>query len=662
MAGTMVGGCPAPSGGPVGLIDFVTVLQCALGQIDPVACPDTLAACDVNCDGVVNGCDFAHTVALFAGTPSACTIPCGACCDPKDALGALGVCAVATQAMCESAPENGTYLGDDTTCQGDGDTDGRDDACACTIDPDCDNADVCTTDTCDPVGGVCRHAVIPVCPDCDLNGVADAQDLANCPPGVASCDDCNASGQLDVCDITSGLSLDADGNGVPDECVAATALTTDWTDPNLWLSLGGGFPDNAGPDAGLTPTLPTGATVNLNQSIEIDGLRIDSGAVLHFPPPVIPPPPMPAPIALTIGQTAPGGLQIGGLLDVGAEPDVVISVAGGTVTIFETGRYAADSPGAGRSTLTARDIVLTAMAAACRPTDQMLLTDRMLVTTSADFVLDGRNATRCPPPGSGQTAVSLGFRSPPVMNLRPAETALSAGRALSGVPSAITQLVVNGSLRILNIAEICVGCDAPENALRATVELRRDFDNRSLFPSLFDWSRGKLTLLGTRIPQIFEVAGLDLGPTPGGFNTNVVTLADDQPHGNFSMGTVEVAANVTVRFVNNEMNTASDGVEALYVNHLILQPGSTVILSDSNVYYCLLEDNGGTIVLGGTGQLLSACNIPAVSFWGAALLSILLVAAGGVVLKRRAPGRDCRSSIGDGLSAAAHGSSPPGCL
>ncbi len=54
--------------------------------------------------------------------------------------------------------------------------------------------------------------------DCNENGIDDAIDIANCPPGVLTCSDCNANGIPDDCDIDSGTSLDCQPNGVPDEC------------------------------------------------------------------------------------------------------------------------------------------------------------------------------------------------------------------------------------------------------------------------------------------------------------------------------------------------------------------------------------------------------------------------------------------------------------
>ena len=53
--------------------------------------------------------------------------------------------------------------------------------------------------------------------DCNSNGVADTDDLANCDDSPW-CSDCNGNGMLDECDVADGVSEDGNSNGVPDEC------------------------------------------------------------------------------------------------------------------------------------------------------------------------------------------------------------------------------------------------------------------------------------------------------------------------------------------------------------------------------------------------------------------------------------------------------------
>jgi hypothetical protein len=95
-----------------------------------------------------------------------------------------------------------------------------------------------STDACPAVFGTCSNGCPPnVCGTCDPvdndgDGVPNCQD--NCPaianPTQADCNgngigeacenfiDCNYTGLPDSCDIAAGTSIDADTNGVPDEC------------------------------------------------------------------------------------------------------------------------------------------------------------------------------------------------------------------------------------------------------------------------------------------------------------------------------------------------------------------------------------------------------------------------------------------------------------
>ena len=64
-------------------------------------------------------------------------------------------------------------------------------------------------------------------PDCNVNGVPDDCDLADCADEVW-CEDCNSNGVLDECDIADGTLTDADGNGVPDSCFIPIPTVSQW--------------------------------------------------------------------------------------------------------------------------------------------------------------------------------------------------------------------------------------------------------------------------------------------------------------------------------------------------------------------------------------------------------------------------------------------------
>ncbi len=65
-------------------------------------------------------------------------------------------------------------------------------------------------------------------PDCDGNGIPDSCDIA-----AGTFPDCNGNGVPDLCDISSGTSPDTNGNGVPDECDPPPPCPWDFNDDNF---------------------------------------------------------------------------------------------------------------------------------------------------------------------------------------------------------------------------------------------------------------------------------------------------------------------------------------------------------------------------------------------------------------------------------------------
>ena len=94
----------------------------------------------------------------------------------------------------------------------------------------------------------------------------------------------------------------------------------------------------------------------------------------------------------------------------------------------------------------------------------------------------------------------------------------------------------------------------------------------------------------------FEIASTDLGRNPAGFVNN------------FALGGIELDNNALVELVDSFNNGNRNGVggaaEALYVDQLILEAGSTLDLNNLHLYVCDLEDQGGTIL---NGDLISMC-------------------------------------------------------
>lgn len=138
--------------------------------------------------------------------------------------------------------------------------------------------------------------------------------------------------------------------------------------------------------------------------------------------------------------------------------------------------------------------------------------------------------------------------------------------------------------------------DGPVNVFVApatTNRLAGNFENLSPSATTFHWESGSIMMDGT-LPQTFEAAGRDLGPTnPNGYINN------------FAMGTLRIEPGRTVDVVNQFQNQAPSGCEALYLDVLSLGNGATLRLHGCNVYHRrLIKGTGVTIDQLGGGQLL----------------------------------------------------------
>jgi hypothetical protein len=112
-------------------------------------------------------------------------------------------------------------------------------------------------------------------------------------------------------------------------------------------------------------------------------------------------------------------------------------------------------------------------------------------------------------------------------------------------------------------------------------------------------------------PSRLEVGGADLGPVAAGFS------------GNAAIDTLEVGADgaAWVRLVDQWNNQPGwSGAEALYVRHLILEPGSTLDLSGLRLYTLDFVDGGGIVELGG-GELTV---VPEPGVLGGAVFGLLV--------------------------------------
>ncbi|MCH7592127.1 MAG: hypothetical protein IH989_05025 [Planctomycetes bacterium] len=436
--------------------------------------------------------------------------------------------------------------------------------------------------------------------DCNGNGVPDECDIAGCPR-IPACDDCNQNGIPDECDIASGFSTDTNPvDGIPDECVTSAPGQHAWTD-DIW-NLAGGYPDNNQNVASLYVTLDA-AQVFLDETVEIEGLRIRSGAVLEV-----------TQIGtgdLMIDPIDLGGITNNGMIVIGN--DRVIDVRSGPFTIGEGGTFVGD-PAADptvSASMTAQSLRL--LPTLCGADEQVTFRGEMTGTLFGDLELDGTGVSPCScmpqlcPPGSGDTVRPQGGRTLPIFKYfsTAAVAARGDGRASGGFPGG-PALVVHGSFRVLFGAVVEVRPDPKGSGEPVIMQLAGDFDNQSAYPSLFDWVEGELILTSSPLPIQFEVGGIDLGSTFEGFDTDVDALADRNLHSNFAMGTVMIVPGGEVTFVNAFANTVSSGpcVEALYVRDLEFGANSRITLDNCRIYHERLVDFGAQIETLGCGALV----------------------------------------------------------
>lgn len=534
-------------------------------------------------------------VALCAGRPDAALAlnTFGACCDD-----ATNTCVEdALPGDCER--DGFRFGGAGSTC------DTLDPPCDC-IEASCDDGIDCTIDECEPGNDVCQHTPSDAACDngepCDGAEYCDAAD--GCQPGTppecgAVCEDCNLNGFPDDCDITLGASLDEDLDEVPDECVSPVS-GENWSD-DLW-ALGGEnpYPDNVEGVPDLHVTL-TDTDVLLDVDVEIDTLHIVGGSTLRVT--------QEGGGDLVVVET--GGILVEGNLLVGSDRTVAATTGGFAIGTAGTYEAASDAIGEVSAFLDVSHVLL--LPALCGMSNQMTLSGLMTASIAGDFVMDGRGVDPCGTATEG--GVARGGLTPPVLRIRAFVQGSAAASSSEGSdgPAVLTgptvgpqtRLSVGGSFRMFHAARVCAGCDAQTTDALPALVLQGDFDNQSSFPSLFEWTYGALSLVGTS-EQLFEVAGLDLGAVADGFQTDADALLDTAPHTNFAMGTIEIAADSAVRFTNQTANTIEAGAcrEALYVDTLILDPQASVTLDNVRLYYRRLIGNTERVDVIGCGELV----------------------------------------------------------
>ncbi|UCC30486.1 MAG: hypothetical protein JSU86_20095 [Phycisphaerales bacterium] len=606
--------------------------------------------CDTDCNdnGIPDDCDIAGPTSDDCNSneiPDECEIP----------VGSGGLCTVDCDPDCNTngVPDECDITGPTSV---DCDADDIPDECELPVssgglcivdcDPDCnangvlDECDIAGPTSDDCIGnGIPDECELPISsgglctvdcdPDCNTNAFPDECDIAECSsshPDYPGCDDCNLNEVPDECDIAGPTSDDVDLDEVPDECAEYTGggATNDWSDPDNWDLPGETIPDNVG-EATYSVTIgddgaaAAGAvaglvSVDVDIDVDVDSLRIFNNGKLRV-------------VGDTVGDltaVAAGGILNKGFLVVNNSRQINVTSGsvrpasgrqtGGPLTIGPCGSYEADETpeNAGCSgdlmcaSLSAGSVtILPADCDTCFVGGRMILEEAMSVGVTGDIVLQGSPTPTCPgwSRRNGEDLTLRGITPPPKL-WTGAQSDVAVGTAVRAAATAEPRSVGNF---------IMTGAVETTNTSAVGMALAGDFDNRSTYPSLFHWDNGRLRLNGTD-SQTFEVAGLDLGPVAEGFDTNQDTLFDTEHHTNYTIGTIIVegapGSPPQVTFVNSFANTAGADPcdEALYVDTLTLQAGSTIALDNCRVYYRNLVDNGADIQSTGCGELVDLCS------------------------------------------------------
>jgi cysteine-rich repeat protein len=237
------------------------------------------------CAATPSGCDLAadctNTVGAFTCTCKPGYVGDGKVCTPKEDCGAVACddSNPCTDDSCDKATgcvhaNNTVPCTDDNVCT-EGDVCG-DGLCVAGAAKDCDDKNVCTTDSCDPLAGCANTPNTEPCTDGDACTTGDLCAAGACVPGGATvCDDSNPCTD-DACDLATGCTVTV--NTAP--CDDKDACTTGDT-----CALGACVPggptvcDDSNPCTDDACDLATGCTVTDNIAVCTDGDACTTGDI-----------------------------------------------------------------------------------------------------------------------------------------------------------------------------------------------------------------------------------------------------------------------------------------------------------------------------------------------------------------------------------------------
>ncbi len=477
----------------------------------------------------------------------------------------------------------------------------------CTGDPNCSDCngngipDECDIDQCDRDND-------PTCNDCNSNDIPDLCDITGvCNGGINDGLDCLNSTDCDGSPCIGAFSTDANGNGIPDECLVADGGggSSNYTDGTNWV--GGVAAINDAIDSYSATLDGCGAKLILDADVTVDTMNIRSCASLDVS-------------GGDLTTALPGGIDVNGDTTglrgvVNAElfirgTHVVTTdgvqvrnsgkvfmdelsrlVVSDTLEIAAGGRVSKDPVAVVvASTIDAGTVVISGGSCAAQTNGgELVLDDKMTLNVTGDLIMEGslETAADCLPSRGGVTP-------PPKFD----PNGCGGGRR-TGTPN----VNIGGSLRMQDNVVVTTSANCARSTTvvsEAQVLVKGDVINHSTAPLTFDWSTGGIAL-SSLDTHFFEVAGRDVRAgsngfalqgcsetlTPCGLGTPGCTNETCTPYTNGSIGLVDIGDNATVTFVDdfdNEHFIRGDP-EALYVDTLNVGVGASVTVNNCSVYY-----------------------------------------------------------------------------
>ncbi len=565
-----------------------------LADCDSNGTPDTCeASVDCNDSGVPDRCELAGNDCDSNGVPDECDVDC-------DSNGTPDACEIFADCNGNGVPDGCELAGNDC------DSNGVPDAC----DPDCNSNG--TPDACEALADCNGNGIPDGCElsgnDCDSNGVPDACD-PDCnsngtPDACEALADCNTNGHPDVCEIAAGTAPDDNLDGMPDTCQVLN-LTSGGAYPSIAAALNAAVGDDVllSP-AGFFLTEPT---------IDFAGhsVRLHSDGAIVQPPGGALSPADESELLAAIGsdielygQTTIGSiddvaftadafrLHPGGSFSVGASATAEIHTAatvqlGGSAQVLPQGLIAADADitiagdcSVFGGTIAAPRIRVADPAGTLTAFGNVsgdLHNDADLLVI-ADLQIVGDFTNQAVTTLQNGTLTVLGT----LINEGEIIGDLSRGATHPDAPRAASDgMFIRGDWVSDRTAALML--PEPDWSVRVGGAFRCAIDNYRHF----ELSRARLEMAGDGTAvQTFEVMSTDIGAGLDGLTPG--------RKGHYPVGTVRIGPTPTVvRLDDRHLNAPDTGLaECLYVDHLVVEAGATLVTNGLRIYYRTKEIAG----------------------------------------------------------------------